>query len=135
MCDRFSLAARRFGLTISIKKTEVLYQPAKGNEYTPPDIFIEGQQLKAVEQFIYLGSVVSNNASLDADIAARVAKATAAFGRLTKRLWNNRDVRVETKISVYRAAVVSSLLFGCETWALTSGQIKRLEKVPPNIPA
>lgn len=49
LCDCFSSAARRFGLTISIKKTEVLYQPARGNADVPPAIFIEGTQLKAVQ--------------------------------------------------------------------------------------
>ena len=78
-----------------------------------------GQQLKAVVLFKYLGSVVSKDASLDADIIGRIAKATAAFGRLTKRLWSNRDIRLETKVAVYKAAVVSTLLFGCEAWTLT----------------
>ena len=48
LCDCFSSAAHRFGLTISIKKTEVLYQPAHGHPRAPPTIFIEGEQLKAV---------------------------------------------------------------------------------------
>ena len=43
LCNCFSSAASRFGLTISIRKTEVLYQPACGNAYVPPKIFIEGQ--------------------------------------------------------------------------------------------
>ena len=30
LCDCFSRASRRFGLSISIKKKEVLYQPARG---------------------------------------------------------------------------------------------------------
>jgi exonuclease III len=128
LCDCFSAAARRFGLIISIKKTEVLYQPARGNAYTPPAIFIDGTQLKAVELFKYLGSIVSVDASLDADITARIAKATTAFGRLTKRLWSNRDIRLGTKVDVYRAAVVTSLLYGCETWTLKKGHIKSLEK-------
>ena len=128
LCDCFSSAARRFGLTISIKKTEVLYQPARGNAYTPPAIFIEGVQLKAVEIFKYLGSIVSNKASHDAEIAARIAKATSAFGRLTKRLWSNRNIRVDTKISVYKAAVITSLLFGCETWTLTKANFSQLER-------
>ena len=127
LCDCFSAAARRFGLTISIKKTEVLYQPARGNAYIPPAIFIEGKQLKAVEIFKYLGSIVSNVASHDAEITARIAKATSAFGRLTKRLWNNRNIKVHTKISVYQAAVVTSLLFGCEAWTLKRAHIARLE--------
>ena len=128
LCDCFSSASRRFGLTISIKKTEVLYQPARGNAYVPPAIFIEGKQLKAVELFKYLGSIVSRDASADAEIAARIAKATAAFGRLTKRLWKNRNIRVDTKISVYKAAVVTSLLFGCETWTLKRVHIALLER-------
>ena len=132
LCDCFSKASQRFGLTISIKKTEVLYQPARGSDYVPPAIFIEGQQLKAVELFKYLGSVVSNDALLDADIIARIAKATAAFGRLTKRLFSNRDIRLETKVAVYKAAVVSTLLFGCEAWALTRANIRRLEQFHQN---
>ena len=127
LCDCFASAARRFGLIISIKKTEVLYQPARGNAYVPPVIFIEGKQLKAVELFKYLGSTVSNDASADAEITARIAKATSAFGRLTKRLWQNRNIRVDTKVSVYKAAVVTSLLFGCETWTLRKAHIAQLE--------
>ena len=128
LCDCFSNAARTFGLTISIKKTGVLYQPARGNAYVPPTILIEGKKLKAVEHFKYLGSLISNDASVDAEITARIAKATAAFGRLTKRLWKNRDIRLNTKISVYRSVVLTSLLFGCETWTLKKIHLARLEK-------
>ena len=84
--------------------------------------------MKAVELFKYLGSIVSRDASHDAEITARIARATAAFGRLTKRLWKNRNIRVDTKISVYRAAVVTSLLFGCETWTLRKTHIAQLER-------
>ena len=128
LCDCFSTAARRFGLTISIKKTEVLYQPARGNVYVPPNISIEGKQLNAVENFKYLGSTISNDATIDAEITARIAKATVAYGRLTKRLWTNRNIRLVTKVAVYKAAVVTSLLYGCETWTLRKAHITRLEK-------
>ena len=128
LCDCFAAAARRFGLTISIKKTEALYQPAPGNVYLPPAIEIEGTQLNAVKNFKYLGSISSNDASIDAEITARIAKATSAFGRLVKRLWTNRGIRLDTKIAVYKAAVVTSLLYGCETWTLNKKQITRLEK-------
>jgi hypothetical protein len=128
LCDCFATAARRFGLTISIKKTEALYQPAPGNMYEAPAITIEGKLLNAVDNFKYLGNIVSNDASLDAEITARIAKATAAFGRLSKRLWTNSGIRLDTKISVYKAAVLTSLLYGCETWTLTKKQLKRLEK-------
>ena len=128
LCDCFATAARRFGLTISIKKTEALYQPARGNAYVPPAVSIEGKQLNAVENFKYLGSIVSNDASIDAEITARIAKATSAFGRLVRRLWTNNGISLGTKIAVYKAAVITSLLYGCETWTLNKRQIKCLEK-------
>ena len=128
LCDRFAKACCRFGLTISIKKTEALYQPAPGNMYVPPAIKIDYKPLNAVENFKYLGSIVSNNSSMDAEITARIAKATSAFGRLVKRVWTNRGIRLDTKIAVYRATVLTSLLYSCETWTLTRKQISRLEK-------
>ena len=128
LCDCFASAASRFGLTISIKKTEALFQPAPGNLYEAPAITIEGKLLNAVDDFKYLGSIVSNDTSMDAEITARIAKATSAFGRLAKRLWTNNGIQLSTKINVYKASVLTSLLYGCETWTLTRKQAKRLEK-------
>ena len=46
--DKFAEACTNFGLTISIKKTEVMHQPAPGKTYIEPSITINGQRLKAV---------------------------------------------------------------------------------------
>lgn len=59
--------------------------------YEPPVITIEGNMLKAADHFMYLGSMVSNDVSF--------AKATTAFGRLSKRLWTS-GIRFNTKISI-----------------------------------
>ena len=52
--NRFSDAAKNFGLTISLNKTEVLYQPLPCVAYSPPHISIDGTNLNAVERFTYL---------------------------------------------------------------------------------
>jgi len=52
--DLFSNACSNFGLTISTAKTEVLYQPAPGSEYTSPEIHFNGKLLPTTEAFIYL---------------------------------------------------------------------------------
>ena len=51
-----SEATKKFGLTISIKKTEVLFQPAKASAGSPPQIQIDGKVLSNVDSFTYLGN-------------------------------------------------------------------------------
>ena len=59
--NHFSDAAKN--LTLTLKKTEVLYQAPPWDAYSPPHISIDGTNLTAVEHFTYLGCVISNNAS------------------------------------------------------------------------
>ena len=67
--------------------------------------------LKAVDRFCYLGSVLSSEVNIDTDVSARLSKASAAFGRLTKRLWNDHGIRLATKVAVYKAVVLTTLLY------------------------
>ena len=128
LTNSLSSATKRFGLTISIKKTEVLFQPAKGSTAALPNIVIDGKPLNNVESFTYLGSSLCSTNSLDKEISNRIAKASASFGRLRKRVWNVRGLKKETKCSVYRAAVLSALLYGCESWTLYRRHTKLLEQ-------
>ncbi|XP_066285623.1 uncharacterized protein [Branchiostoma lanceolatum] len=111
----FAEACKAFGLTISLKKTEAMYQKPPRGTYTPPQISIDGQSLNAVDHFTYLGSVISNDATVTKDMDSRLGKACSSFGRLQKRVWKNHSLRLSTKIQVYRAVVITTLLYGAET--------------------
>ncbi|XP_018022180.1 uncharacterized protein LOC108678311 [Hyalella azteca] len=67
----FAHACREFGLTINIRKTNVMGQDV----VVPPSITMDGNQLEVAEHFTYLGSTISNNLSLDSEIDKRIAKA------------------------------------------------------------
>ena len=126
--DSFSSACDNFGLTISTKKTEVLHQPAPGNVYLEPNITVKGQRLQAVEHFTYLGSTLSRSANIDAEVNNRISKASSAFGRLRKTVWERRGIRQSTKVQVYKAVVLSTLLYGCETWTIYRRHEKQLQQ-------
>ena len=126
--NRFAEAAKAFGFTISLKKTEVLHQPSPGGVYSPPQINIQGTNLSSVEHFTYLGSVISNDATVNKDLDNRLARASSAFGRLHKKVWQNHSLRLSTKIQVYRVVVVPTLLYGCATRVLYRKQIRLLER-------
>ena len=126
---RFAEASRLFGLTISLGKTEILHQPAPGaTVHSPPTITIGDTALKLVEHFKYLGSVISSDGSLDKEISARIGKASQALGRLRTRVMNHKSIKLATKIKVYKAVVLTSLLYGCETWTLYRKHLKQLER-------
>lgn len=127
LVDRFSASATRFGLTVSVSKTEVLCQPAPGRNLPPPSISINGETLKVVNSFKYLGGVLSEDCSADADVGSRIAKAAVAFGKLERKLWGSHDVSLNTKVVVYKAAVITVLLYNCETWTLYRKQLKQLD--------
>ena len=126
--DRFTSAARRFGLTVSLKEREVMLQPANRQTYTAPIVKAGDTVLKAVDKFCYLGSVLSSVANIDDDVSARLAKASAAFGRLSKRLWNDHGIQLTTKIAVYKAVVLTTLLYGCESWTLYRRHTAKLDQ-------
>ena len=126
--DKFAEASNLFGLTISLGKTEVLFQPAPLSNIDPPTITIEGTELKTVEAFKYLGSVISSDGSLDKEISSRISKASQALGRLRTRVLNQHNIRLSTKLKVYRAVVLTSLLYGSETWTIYKRQLKKLEQ-------
>jgi len=55
---------------------------------------------------------------MDSEIDARVRAAAAAFGRLKDRLWKVKAIRLNTKLNVYKAVVLSALLYGLEVSTL-----------------
>ena len=118
MLSKFSEAANQFGLTISLGKTEVLFQPAPNSNAPQPTLTIEDTELKTVDSFKYLGSVISNDTFLDTQISARIGKPSQALGRLRNMLLYHHSVTLATKLKVYSVVVLSSLLYGCETWTV-----------------
>lgn len=64
LVTRLAHACREFGLTISLKKTNILGQDVS----SAPNITIDDYTLEVVEDFTYLGSTISSNLSLDAEL-------------------------------------------------------------------
>ena len=122
LMNRFSHACRDFRLTISLKKTNVLGQDVD----TPPVITINNYQLEVVHEFTYLGSTIANNLSLDAELNRRVGKAATTLGRLATRVWENPKLTTKTKMAVYNACIVRTLLYGSEAWTTYSKQERKL---------
>ena len=99
--------ARDFGLTVSATKTKVM---VCGRQVVPSDrvaFHIDSSYIEVVEEFPYLGSVVSTSGRAEPDVEKRVAQASKAFSCLRKAVFKDRDLTVRTKRSIYQACVTS----------------------------
>ncbi|CAH1247554.1 SSTR2 [Branchiostoma lanceolatum] len=122
LLDCFSSTCHEFSLTISIKKTVVMAQ----NAPSPPLITVNGSRLVVVEKFTYLGSTVTHNLSLDTEINTRIGRAASVMSKLKLRVWENKNLSVQTKLRVYEACVLGTLLYGSETWTTYAAQEAKL---------
>ena len=130
LVDTFSQASGRMGLQINTSKTEIIYQPSPDNTAPrEPVIQINGETLKVVPSFKYLGSTLTLDNRVDKEISCRIQNACASYGKLEKRLWTRPGIRLSTKCKVYKAVVLPALLYSAETYTLYRGHIRRLDAV------
>ena len=61
------------------------------------------------------------------NIKTRISKASSAYGRLQERVWKPHGIKLNTKIKVYRATVLTTLLYGAETWTCYRRHVKMLD--------
>jgi len=78
-----------------------------------------------IEEFTYLGSVISTDNSAQKDIKARLNKARCAFSRL-KNLWKSKQYSLKTKVRIYNSNVKSVLLYGSERWRIVKRDINKV---------
>ena len=107
--DQVSDSCDSYDLTISIKKT-VVYQPAPGKPYKEPTITVKGQRLQVVDKCTYLASTLSRVVHIDDEVNARIAKASAAFGRLYGSIWHRSGIRLDTKMKVYIGGAANTII-------------------------
>nr|VZI11182.1 unnamed protein product [Spirometra erinaceieuropaei] len=125
--DIFSAACENFGLVINTQKTVVMHQPPPNSATAPnapPQISVNGTQLQVGEKFPYLGSTLSRNTKIDDEVNNRISKASQAFGRFQSTVWNRHGLQLNTKLRMYKAVILPTLLYGAETWTVYTRQAR-----------
>ena len=123
LMDKFSDVCDLFGLTISQKKTQFMGQTAPA----PPCITVSGKELEVAHQFQYLGPTTTDTLSLDVELSKHISKALTTVSKLTRRVWENKHLTIPPKINVYKACVISTLLYSSESWTTYSSQEEKLQ--------
>nr|VZI46087.1 unnamed protein product [Spirometra erinaceieuropaei] len=107
----------------------MIHKPPPNSAAAPnasPQISVNGTQLQVMESFPYLGCTLSRNTKIDDEVANRISKASQAFGRLQSTVWNRHGLQLSTKLKIYKAVILPTLLYGAETWTVYTKQARRL---------
>ena len=83
-----------------------------------PIINCEGEELKNVFKFKYLGSIFAANGEQMFDIKRRIALAAKRCGQL-RHCFDAKGIDMGTKLKIFKAAITSVLTYGSEAWRLT----------------
>ena len=120
--------AASYGLTVSYEKTKLMtYGPKLCVEDAGDiNVGIPGRSVQHVQQFKYLGSIVSDDLSLDLDITERIAQAGKCFGALKDAVFQSPHVTSETKNMLFQSTALSVLLYGSPCQAVTRRDITKL---------
>ena len=101
LVDKVHHSSSTLGLKINVNNTEV---QNISKEPKHIHIMIDDKELTQVDNFTYLGGIISQDGSNSQDIKQRIGKAMGAVQKLYN-LWNSTNIRVSTKTELYRVLI------------------------------
>ena len=112
----------KVGLKINATKTKLMRIGTNRGD----GVSVAGEPIDEVDEFTYLGSIVSKKGGTDEDIQAQTGKARQAFAML-RPIWRSTALTTKAKLRVFGSNVKAVLLYGLETWRLTKGLEQKLQ--------
>jgi sorting nexin-29 len=119
--DILECAVERIGLNINTDKTKLL-------ELLSREILLDVMKTisyEKVEEFQYLGILLSTKNDWSREIGSRITKAERAFFTLLK-FFKSKLFSKRTKTRLYTSIIKPILTYGCEVWTTTSVTQRRL---------
>ena len=110
-------------MEVSSEKSKVM---KNSSNTTPVQVFMNGQELEEVSALQYLGATLTKDSRSTVEIKSRIAIATSTMAKLDK-IWKNKGIRFPSKMKLYRALVLSTLLYGCESWTMSAETTKKVQ--------
>jgi hypothetical protein len=105
--------------------TKIRIANSDGESVSEP-LVIRGEQLERVKEFVYLGSTLTEKGESVIEIKRRINLGYFKFNYLKKSIWNQSAISLKTKVQIYRATVLSTVLYGAGSWTCTDKEYSRL---------
>lgn len=86
---------------------------------------VGNEEIKKVDNFVYLGSVLNAHWDHTVEIKSRIEIARSTFTKMRPLLCCG-DLSLTTKLRIVKCYVYSVLLYGAEAWTLTQTSEKKI---------
>ena len=120
MMNELNEESKKLGLKINFKKTKVMYNAHASKS----KVYIGNQEIEMVDEYIYLGQLVSMQTDKSNEVKRRIAAGWIAFNNHRDLLKGKLPMCLKRKI--YNQCVLPAMTYGCQTWALTKRMEQRL---------
>ncbi|KAK3548456.1 hypothetical protein QTP70_013155 [Hemibagrus guttatus] len=121
--ERWRFALERRGMKVSRSKTEYMCVNEREGSGT---VRLQGEEVKKVQEFKYLGSTVQSNGECGKEVKKRVQASWNGWRKASGVLCD-RKISARIKGKVYRTVVRPAMLYGLETVSLRKRQESELE--------
>ncbi|KAK3515912.1 hypothetical protein QTP86_004938, partial [Hemibagrus guttatus] len=121
--ERWRFALERRGMKVSRSKTEYMCVNEREGSGT---VRLQGEEVKKVQEFKYLGSTVQSNGECGKEVKKRVQAGWNGWRKVSGVLCD-RKISARIKGKVYRTVVRPAMLYGLETVSLRKRQEAELE--------
>ncbi|KAK3529882.1 hypothetical protein QTP86_007203 [Hemibagrus guttatus] len=127
--ETWRFALERRGMKVSRSKTEYMCVNEREGSGT---VRLQGEEVKKVQEFKYLGSTVQSNGECGKEVKKRVQAGWNGWRKVSGVLCD-RKISARIKGKVYRTVVRPAMLYGLETVSLRKRQESELESAVVNI--
>ncbi|KAK3567625.1 hypothetical protein QTP86_020275 [Hemibagrus guttatus] len=121
--ERWRFALERRGMKVSRSKTEYMCVNEREGSGT---VRLQGEEVKKVQEFKYLGLTVQSNGESGKEVKKRVQAGWNGWRKVSGVLCD-RKISARIKGKVYRTVVRAAMLYGLETESLRKRQESELE--------
>ncbi|KAK3514359.1 hypothetical protein QTP70_015886 [Hemibagrus guttatus] len=121
--ERWRFALERRGMKVSRSKTEYMCVNEREGSGT---VRLQGEEVKKVQEFKYLGSIVQSNGECAKEVKKRVQAGWNGWRKVSGVLCDQK-ISARIKGKVYRRMVRPAMLYGLETVSLRKRQESELE--------
>ncbi|KAG2456575.1 NUFP1 protein, partial [Polypterus senegalus] len=90
-------------------------------------VSVYGESINLVEKFTYLGSDIHVSGGSSYEVSRWIVRAWGVMSSLERGVWRCQYLCKRMKVQVFRVLVLPVLLYGCETWTLSSDLRRRLD--------